>query len=175
MIEFGIPVLGIIAASGTGKTTLLVRLIPILTARGIRIALIKHSHHDFEIDHPNKDSYLLRKAGATPVLLISRYRRAIISDLNLDQEPSLLEQLHQLDVSSLDLVLVEGFSNEAIPKIELHRKRLNMPLRCIDDPSVIAVATDEPLTLTPLLIQLDLNQPEQIARFILDRILQYDH
>ena len=101
-----VPVLGVAAYSGTGKTTLLVRLIPLLTAKGLRIGLIKHSHHHFEIDHPEKDSFRLREAGANPVMLSSKYRRAVLTEHETPAQPMLSEQLSHLDQSGLELALV---------------------------------------------------------------------
>lgn len=162
-----VPLLGFVAASGTGKTTLLTQLIPLLKNRGLRIGLIKHSHHDFEIDQQGKDSYRLRKAGATPVMLVSPYRRAIITELTTQQEPCLNEQLKFFDQSELDLLLIEGFRTEIIPKIELHRPSLKQALLYPNDPHIIAIATDTPLITPDYLTQLDLNQAELIADFIL--------
>lgn len=161
-----IPLLGFVAASGTGKTTLLTLLIPLLKNHGLRIGLIKHSHHDFDIDHQGKDSYRLRMAGATPVMLVSPYRRAIITELNAVQEPDLNEQLTFFDQSALDLLLIEGFKSEAFPKIELHRAALQQPLLYPADPHIIAIASDTPLATPDYLTPLDLNNPELIADFI---------
>jgi molybdopterin-guanine dinucleotide biosynthesis adapter protein len=162
-----IPLLGFVAASGTGKTTLLTKLIPLLKNHGLRIGLIKHSHHNFDIDHQGKDSYRLREAGASPVMLVSPYRRAIITELTSVQEPCLNEQLTLFDQSELDLVLIEGFKAEAYPKIEIHRAALKHPLLYPDDPYIIAIATDTPLQTPDYLTQLDLNHPQYIADFIL--------
>ncbi|MGZ5044468.1 MAG: molybdopterin-guanine dinucleotide biosynthesis protein B [Methylobacter sp.] len=167
-----IPVLGFVAASGTGKTTLLTELIPLLKQNGLRIGLIKHSHHDFEIDQPGKDSFRLRKAGASPVMLVSRYRRAIITEFTPEQEPRLDDQLKQLDQSELDLILVEGFRTEQFPKIELHRPSLEKPLLYPNDPDIIAIATDAALDTPDYLTQLELNQPEMIAAFIRNHIMK---
>ncbi|MGZ4981307.1 MAG: molybdopterin-guanine dinucleotide biosynthesis protein B [Methylobacter sp.] len=167
-----IPVLGFVAASGTGKTTLLTELIPLLKQNGLRIGLIKHSHHDFEIDQPGKDSFRLRKAGASPVILVSRYRRAIITEFTPEQEPRLDDQLKQLDQSELDLILVEGFRTEQFPKIELHRPSLEKPLLYPNDPDIIAIATDAALDTPDYLTQLELNQPEMIAAFIRNHIMK---
>ncbi|MDO9215528.1 MAG: molybdopterin-guanine dinucleotide biosynthesis protein B [Methylococcales bacterium] len=161
-----IPLLGFVAASGTGKTTLLTQLIPLLKHHGLRIGLIKHSHHDFDIDHQGKDSYRLRMAGATPVMLVSPYRRAVITELNAAQEPSLNEQLTFFDQSELDLLLIEGFKSEAFPKIELHRAALQKPLLYPHDPNIIALASDTPLATPDYLTPLDLNNPKLIADFI---------
>jgi molybdopterin-guanine dinucleotide biosynthesis adapter protein len=162
-----IPLLGFAAASGTGKTTLLTKLIPLLKKYGLRIGLIKHSHHNFDIDHQGKDSYRLRMAGATPVMLVSPYRHVIITELDATQEPCLNDQLTFFDQSSLDLLLIEGFKSEMFPKIELHRASLQQPLLYPDDPHIIAIATDTPLATPDYLTQLDLNNPELIADFIL--------
>jgi molybdopterin-guanine dinucleotide biosynthesis protein B len=162
-----VPLLGFAAASGTGKTTLLIQLIPLLKNHGVRLGLIKHSHHDFEIDQQGKDSYRLRKAGASPVMLVSPYRRAIISELSSQQEPCLDQQLKFFDQSALDLLLIEGFKHEAIPKIELHRPALKRALLYPTDPHIIAIATDSPLLAPDYLTQLDLNQAELIADYIL--------
>jgi molybdopterin-guanine dinucleotide biosynthesis protein B len=162
-----VPLLGFVATSGTGKTTLLIQLIPLLKNHGVRIGLIKHSHHDFEIDQQGKDSYRLRKAGASPVMLVSPYRRAIISELSPQQEPCLDQQLKFFDQSGLDLLLIEGFKHEPIPKIELHRPSLKQALLYPTDPHIIAIATDRPLLTPDYLTQLDLNQAELIADYIL--------
>ncbi len=162
-----VPLLGFAAASGTGKTTLLTQIIPLLKNHGVRIGLIKHSHHDFEIDHQGKDSYRLRKAGASPVMLVSNYRRAIITELTPQQESCLDQQLEFFDQSELDLLLIEGFKTDAIPKIELHRPALKQALLYPNDPYIIAIATDSPLTTPDYLTQLNLNQAELIADFIL--------
>ncbi len=170
-----IPVLGFVAASGTGKTTLLTELIPILKQNGFRIGLIKHSHHDFEIDQPGKDSFRLRKAGASSVMLVSRYRRAIITEFTLEKEPRLDDQLKQFDQSELDLILVEGFRAEQFPKIELHRPSLEKPLLYPNDPDIIAIATDAALETPDYLVQLELNRPEIIAAFIQNHVMKsYD-
>ncbi|MDO9047384.1 MAG: molybdopterin-guanine dinucleotide biosynthesis protein B [Methylobacter sp.] len=161
-----IPVLGFVAASGTGKTTLLTELIPILKQNGLRIGMIKHSHHDFEIDRPGKDSFRLRKAGTSSVMLVSRYRRAIITEFTPEKEPRLDDQLKQFDQSELDLILVEGFRAEQFPKIELHRPSLEKPLLYPNDPDIIAIATDAALETPDYLMQLELNRPEMIAAFI---------
>lgn len=166
MNKFAIPVLGFAAFSGTGKTTLLTQLIPLLAKNDIKCGIIKHSHHNFEIDHPGKDSYRLRKSGASPVLLVSSYRRAIITEFEHAIEPKLSDQLCMLGSDSIDLVLVEGFKAEQFPKIELHRPILQKPLIYPNDHSVIAVASDQHLRLPEHLPALDLNDPYMICDFI---------
>lgn len=167
-----IPLLGFAAFSGTGKTTLLTQIIPILKHQGLRIGLIKHSHHNFQIDQPGKDSFRLREAGASPVMLVSTHRRAIITDITPAQEPRLADQLKHFDQSELDLILVEGFKAEPFPKIELHRPSLNKPLLYPNDPNIIAIASDCPLQTPDTLTQLDLNQPDMIAAFILNQFMR---
>ena len=161
------PLLGFCAYSGTGKTTLLTHLIPILSAEGIRLSVIKHAHHNFDIDHEGKDSYELRHAGATQMLISSSKRWALMRELG-EQEPELtLSQLVKtIDHSSTDLILVEGFKKEAIPKIELHRPSLGHPLICTKDSNVIAVATDDICTIPEHVNRLNLNQAKEIADFI---------
>jgi len=167
-----IPILGFAAFSGTGKTTLLTQIIPILKQQGLRIGLIKHSHHNFQIDQPGKDSFRLREAGASQIMLVSTHRRAIITEITPEQEPRLDDQLKLFDQSELDLILVEGFKAEQFPKIELHRPSLNKPLLYPNDPDIIAIATDCTLETPDYLTQLDINQPEMIATFILNQFMR---
>lgn len=163
------PVVGFAAYSGTGKTTLLIRLLRLFTARSLRVGVVKHAHHTFEIDYPGKDSYELRHAGASQVLVGSRRRWALVAELPEPPHAALAYHLAHLDLDQLDLVLVEGFKPESIPKIELHRPGLGKPLLYPDDVDIIAIATDAPLAVEPPLPRLDLNAPEAIAAFIIDR------
>ena len=144
------------------------RLLPLLSARPMRIAVIKHAHHSFEMDTPGKDSYALRKAGAKQMLVASRHRMALLTETwERNEEPVLAEALALLDVDKADLILVEGFKHEPIPKIELHRPALGKPLLCREDPHIVAVASDGAVTLPAGLPLLDLNVPGQISDFIL--------
>lgn len=162
-----VRILGFAAYSGTGKTTLLKSLIPLLKKRGLRVGVVKHAHHSFEIDRPGKDSFELRKAGASPVMLSSSRRRAIITEHDTPREPHLVEELQHFDHTELDLILVEGFKNEPIPKIELHRPALGKPLLYPRDKCIIALATDQKERFDPApLPVLDLNDPWQVADFI---------
>lgn len=161
-----VPVVGFAAFSGTGKTTLLLKILPRLRARGLRIGMVKHAHHSFDVDHEGKDSHALRKSGAVQTLVGSRARWALILETERDTEPSLDELLKELKQDQLDVVLVEGFKHEPFPKIELHRPSLRRPLLCPTDTNIIAVAHDEPLEATILLPRLDINNPDQIAEFI---------
>lgn len=164
-----IPVLGFAAFSGTGKTTLLCQLIPLLRASGLRLGLIKHSHHTFEVDHPGKDSFVLRAAGASQIVIASAQRSVALIQYPKDREPGLADFLGQISDDSLDLLLVEGYKRADIPKIELHRPSLGQPLLAVSDPAIIAVASDE--TVTVSVPVLDLNAPLQIAEFIIDRLM----
>ncbi|HIG64255.1 MAG TPA: molybdopterin-guanine dinucleotide biosynthesis protein B [Methyloprofundus sp.] len=167
-----IPILGFAAPSGTGKTTLLTQLIPQLKAHKIRVGLIKHSHHNFQIDKPGKDSFRLREAGATPVMLVSSHRRAMITEFDTPQAPSLDEQLHYFDQSNLDLILVEGFKREHFPKIELHRPSLGEACFYPEDNCIIAIASDQTMQLKRKIVSIDLNNIPQIADFIVHTFLQ---
>jgi len=166
--EIPIPILGFAAWSGTGKTTLLSRVIPILKAKGLRIALVKHAHHSFDIDHPGKDSHTLRKAGADEVVIASRQRIASVRETPENgDEPVLQDILAMLHIDQLDLVLVEGFKMEHIPKIELHRSSLNKPWLYPDDEYIIALARDIDGPQPACNIEcLDIDQPEQVAEFV---------
>jgi molybdopterin-guanine dinucleotide biosynthesis protein MobB len=159
------PVLGFAAFSGTGKTTLLEKLIPQLTGQGIRIGMVKHAHHEFDIDKSGKDSYRLRKAGAQQVLIASSQRQALMTENVTPQEPRLDELLTRLDLGNIDLVLVEGFKHVPFPKIELHRKALGKTLQYPEDPDIIAVASDH-LDDCGGLPALDINDTAAIASFI---------
>lgn len=162
------PVLGFAAYSGTGKTTLLEQLLPLLRAEGLRIGMIKHAHHRFDVDTPGKDSYRLRKAGAEQMLIASDQRWVLMHDYPEPQEPRLETLLQTLPREQLDLVLVEGFRHLPFAKIELHRPSTGKPLLHPDDASIIAVASDAPIqTQLPVL---DINSPPEVAAFILSRI-----
>ena len=164
------PMLGFAAHSGAGKTTLLTHLLPIFRSRGLRVGMIKHAHHHFDIDQPGKDSYELRKAGATQMLVASSRRWALMVEQEQEQDPALEQLLQHLDLALLDLILVEGFKREHFDKIEVHRAAANQPLLYPDDDTIIAVASDEPLSAK--IPVLDLNKPGNIAGFIMDRFLK---
>jgi molybdopterin-guanine dinucleotide biosynthesis protein B len=157
-----VKVFGFAALSGTGKTTLIENLVPLLVAQGLRVSLIKHAHHAFDVDQPGKDSWRHRRAGATEVMLTSATRWVLMHELRGAAEPELPEQLARM--SHCDLVLVEGFKKQPIPKMEIHRKAAGAPLLHPNDPHIVAIATDEPLDTT--LPQLGLNDYPAICRFI---------
>ncbi|GJL36298.1 molybdopterin-guanine dinucleotide biosynthesis protein B [Enterobacter hormaechei] len=161
-----IPALAIAAWSGTGKTTLLKKLIPALCGQGIRPGLIKHTHHNMDIDKPGKDSYELRKAGAAQTIVASSQRWALMTETPDEPELNLAYLMSRMDASRLDMVLVEGFKHEAVAKILLFRQDCGHSEEELTiDKHVIAIASDVPLTVNvPLL---DINDIPQIAAFIM--------
>ena len=159
-------VFGLAGYSGSGKTTLLERLIPYFTAQGLTVALIKHAHHDFDIDQPGKDSYRHRQAGATEVLVSSDQRWALMHELRGAEAPSL--QAHLARLSPCDLVLVEGFKREPIPKLEIHREANAKPLLFPEDTNIIAIATDAPISTS--LPRFELTATDAIGLFILQSL-----
>ena len=159
-------VIGIAGYSGSGKTTLIEKVIPLLVREGLRVSLIKHAHHEFDVDQPGKDSYRHRHAGCSEVLVSSSKRWAVMHELRGAAEPVLPDLLKKL--SPCDVVLVEGYKSEAIPKIEVHRRAASTPLLYLEDPHVVAVATDEPLDTA--LPQLPIDDAEGVARFIIQTL-----
>lgn len=157
-------VFGLAGYSGSGKTTLIEKLIPLIRQEGLRVSVIKHTHHDFDLDRPGKDSWRHRQAGAQEVLLTCDARWVLMHELRHEPEPTLEEQLKVL--SPCDLVLVEGFKQTPIAKLEVHRPAHGRPPLWPENPSIVAVASDAPLDC-PLPL-LDLNDAATIARFILD-------
>ncbi|ELJ7556163.1 bifunctional molybdopterin-guanine dinucleotide biosynthesis adaptor protein MobB/molybdopterin molybdotransferase MoeA [Vibrio cholerae] len=162
-----LPLLGFAAYSGTGKTTLLEALLPKLTAAGLRIGLLKHAHHDFDVDKPGKDSYRLRKAGASQMLIASRNRHALMTETP-DAEAAFDYLLTRFDAEKLDMILVEGCKNIAFPKIELHRAEVGKPWLYPHDENIIAIAADE--TVETALPQMHINDLDAIADFVLDYV-----
>ncbi|MGC9421585.1 bifunctional molybdopterin-guanine dinucleotide biosynthesis adaptor protein MobB/molybdopterin molybdotransferase MoeA [Vibrio sp.] len=162
-----LPLLGFAAYSGTGKTTLLEALLPKLTQAGLRIGILKHAHHDFDVDIPGKDSYRLRKAGASQMLVASRYRYALMTETP-EAETEFNALLQRFDSQQLDLILVEGCKNIAFPKIELHRAEVGKPWLYLNDPNIIAIAADEPIETA--LPHMSINDLEAIGQFILNYV-----
>lgn len=161
-----IPLLAIAAWSGTGKTTLLKKLIPALCAAGIRPGLIKHTHHDMDVDEPGKDSYELRKAGAAQTIVASSQRWALMTETPEEPEIDLSYLVNRMDASLLDLVLVEGFKHEPVAKMMLFREGSGHTQdELVLDEHVIAIASNIPLDVeVPVL---DLNDLDAIVAFIL--------
>ena len=166
-LKTDIPILGFSAWSGTGKTTLLRQLIPALAARGLRVSVIKHAHHHFDLDVPGKDSYELRKAGAAQTVICTATRMAQITEFDSPaDEPGLEQIINGLDTGRIDLVLVEGYKTIEFPKIELHRAEIGRPCLYPEDDSVIALACDTPPADGIEIPVLDINDVEAIADFI---------
>ena len=152
--------------SGSGKTTLIEKLIPLFVKRGLRVSLIKHAHHSFDVDVPGKDSYRHRHAGAGEVLVTSSRRWVLMHELRGAAEPSFEEQVKHF--SDCDLLIVEGFKHAPIPKLEVWRAETGEGLLHPQDPHIVAVASDARIeTKLPLL---DLNAHETVAAFILDHL-----
>ena len=165
------PVISIVARSGTGKTTLLVKLIEEMKRRGYRVGAIKHDAHNFEIDHEGKDSWRLTKAGADTMLLTSPDKLALVKTYSPEREPALAESVASY-CQDVDVVLTEGFKRSKMPKIEVHRKECCKNLLCRDDgydPSLIAVASDSYLEIDVPVF--DINDATGICDLIEDRYL----
>src|ERR1700744_4803269 len=146
-------VIGIAGWSGAGKTTLISRVIPYLREQGLRVSVIKHAHHDFDVDVPGKDSWVHRQSGATEVLVTSARRWALMHELRDENEPALPELLTKM--SPVDLVIIEGFKREPHRKIEVHRIANDKPLLFPDDPDIVGIVTDATVETALPLAHLD--------------------
>ncbi len=159
-------IIGFAGWSGSGKTTLMTKVIPRLTARGLKVSTLKHAHHGFDLDQPGKDSFFHRAAGATEVIISSAKRFAILHELRDEPEwdlPALLGK-----ISPVDLVLIEGFKRDPFPKLEVHRAANGKPLLYTNDPHIIAIASDRPLPHATVPV-VDLNDTEAIVELLLKR------
>src|SRR5688500_15534415 len=159
-------IFGFAGWSGSGKTTLIEKLIPRFVGAGLRVSLIKHAHHTFDVDQPGKDSYRHRHAGASEVLVTSSRRWVLMHELRGAHEPSFEEQIRHF--APCDLLLVEGFKHAPIPKLEVWRATPGEPLLHPNDPHIVAVASD--VKVDTRLPVLDLNDDAAVARFILDHL-----
>lgn len=162
----GGPVLGVIGWSGSGKTTLLEFLVARLAASGLRVNVVKHSHHDIMLEPPQKDSARMRAAGAAEVMIASPYRVAIMRELRGAAEPPLAEHLARL--APADLTLVEGYKWEALPKLEVYRPDVGKPPMFPCDPHIVAVASTmaRPDGPAPHVAWLDLSDPDAVLRWV---------
>lgn len=159
-------VFGFAGFSGSGKTTLIEQLIPRFVMEGLTVSVVKHAHHGFDFDRPGKDSWRHREAGATEVMLTSNNRWILMHELRGAPEPELQAQIQRM--TPVDLLLVEGFKRQPIPKLEVWREATGRPLMFPDDPNIVAVASDTPLrTVLP---QLDINDADAVAAFILEYV-----
>ena len=168
--------MGFAGYSGSGKTTLVERLIPVLRLQGLRVSVVKHAHHRFDIDHPGKDTYRHREAGAFEVVIASNRRLALLREFEQETQLTVHQLLAEL-YEGVDWVLVEGFKDSDLLKIEVWRASANKPARYPDDDFIVALATDSPQalpqpTLRPLL---DLNDPEAIAQWLVSNQARFDY
>ena len=159
-------IFGFAGWSGSGKTTLIEKLIPLIVARGLKVSLIKHAHHTFDVDQPGKDSYRHRHAGCTEVLVSSSRRWALVHELRGAPEPGFAELVERL--SPCDLVLIEGFKRERVPKLEVYRAATGEPLLHPQDRDIVAIASDE--RLHTKLPQFDLDDAPGIATFVVRHV-----
>ncbi|WP_394125514.1 bifunctional molybdopterin-guanine dinucleotide biosynthesis adaptor protein MobB/molybdopterin molybdotransferase MoeA [Vibrio hepatarius] len=166
--QLPIPILGFAAYSGTGKTTLLEALLPKLTEAGLRIGMLKHAHHNFDVDKEGKDSYRLRKAGASQMLISSRNRFALMTETP-EAESEFEYLLTRFDTDKLDVILVEGCKNIAFPKIELHREVVGKPWLYPSDDNIVAIAADTEVTDSEL-PQMNINDLDAISAFVVDYV-----
>src|SRR5271156_4172602 len=157
-------VIGLAGWSGAGKTTLITKVIPVLRGRGLKVATVKHAHHEFDLDRPGKDSWLHREAGASEVAVVSSRRWALIHELSGEPEPPLTDILAKL--SPVDLVIIEGFKRHAHPKLEIYRTAVGKPLISPEDECIVAIASDVPLPRAHLPV-LMLDDIEGIANVLL--------
>ena len=159
-------IFGIAGYSGSGKTTLIERLVPVFTGHGLRVSLIKHAHHSFDVDHPGKDSYRHRHAGCSEVLVTSSLRWALMHELRGAPETTLQELIKR--IAPCDLLLIEGFKREPISKLEVYRTTLGEPLLFPEDPNIAAIASDQ--RVDTILPQFRLDDVAAIATFIRDYV-----
>jgi molybdopterin-guanine dinucleotide biosynthesis protein B len=159
-------VIGLAGWSGAGKTTVIVKLIPLLRARGLSVSTLKHAHHAFDVDRPGKDSYLHRDAGASEVLIASGRRWALMHELRDEREPDLASLL--VHMSPVDLILVEGYKRDAHVKIEIHRAANGKPPLFPEDPTIAAFVSDACEVNTMALPFAHLNDSQAIADLCLD-------
>ena len=162
--------------SGAGKTTLLERLIPALKLRGQRVSVVKHAHHKFDIDHPGKDTHRHRQAGAFEVVVASSQRLALVREFERQAELSVHQLIAEL-YQGVDWVLVEGFKDSDLPKIEIWRPATGRPARYIDDDFIVAIATDQSgqlphKTLRPVF---DLGQVDTLADWLLSQAERFEY
>jgi molybdopterin-guanine dinucleotide biosynthesis protein B len=171
-----VKVVGFAGYSGSGKTTLVERLIPALKLRGLRVSVVKHAHHDFDIDHPGKDTFRHREAGAFEVVVASTKRLALMREF---EQPAQLNVHHLLAElwGGVDWVLVEGFKGSNLLKVEVWRAQAGQPARYPDDDFIVAIATDSPgrLPLETLRPVLPLNDPDAVAQWLVDNGPRFDY
>lgn len=169
-------VVGFAGFSGSGKTTLVERLIPALRLRGLRVSVVKHAHHRFDIDHEGKDTFRHREAGAFEVVVASDRRLALMREFEVANRPTVHQLLAEL-YEGVDWVLVEGFKDSDLLKIEVWRASTDKPARYFDDDFITAIATDSPdqLPVPTQLPVLDLNDPDAVADWLISQGSRFDY
>lgn len=169
-------VVGFAGFSGSGKTTLVERLIPALRLRGLRVSVVKHAHHRFDIDHEGKDTYRHREAGAFEVVVASDKRLALMREFEVAKRPSVHQLLAEL-YEGVDWVLVEGFKESDLLKIEVWRASTGKPARYFEDDFITAIATDSPdqLPVPTQLPVLDLNEPDAVVDWLISQGPRFDY
>ena len=159
-------IFGFAGWSGSGKTTLIEQVIPRFVLAGLKVSLIKHAHHRFDVDHPGKDSYRVRAAGCSEVLVTSKQRWALMHEANDEPEGTLEDQIARM--SPCDLLLIEGYKYYPLPKLEIYRAATGKPLLYLQDEHIVALATDTPLQCK--LPQFGLEDYDAIAAFVLETL-----
>jgi molybdopterin-guanine dinucleotide biosynthesis protein B len=169
-------VVGFSGYSGSGKTTLIEQVIAALKSKGLRVSVVKHAHHRFDIDQPGKDSHRHRSAGAFEVLIASNRRSALMREYEKESDLTVHQLLAQL-YEGVDWVLVEGFKHSDLLKIEVWRKSAGHPARYMDDDFIVAIATDDASTLPEPTLRpvLDLNQPQAVAQYLIDQGHRFEY
>ena len=169
-------VIGFAGYSGSGKTTLVEKLIPALRLRGLRVSVVKHAHHKFDIDHPGKDTFRHREAGAFEVVVASTNRLALMREFEQPAELTVHHLIAEL-YEGVDWVLVEGFKHSDLLKIEVWRASSGKPTRYLDDHYVVAIATDSPAQLPVATLRpvLDLNDADAVADFLVNNQDRFDY
>tara|TARA_B100001027_G_scaffold71682_1_gene48994 strand:+ start:126 stop:644 length:519 start_codon:yes stop_codon:yes gene_type:complete len=161
-------IIGFAAFSGTGKTTLIKKIVTLLSEKNYKVSVIKHAHHEFDLDKPGKDSYEIRKSGAENILISSSKRWALIHENKENDELRLEDLLSILENIKTDIILVEGFKKENFPKIELYRKAIGKEILFYNDSNIVAIASDENIKIENNIHKLDLNDPQQIVDYIIN-------
>jgi molybdopterin-guanine dinucleotide biosynthesis adapter protein len=167
-----VKIFGLVGRSGSGKTSLMVRLLPELRSRGLSVSTIKHAHHGFDLDHPGKDSFRHREAGAKEVMLVADARWALMHEIGDAPEPPLEDLVRRM--APVDFVLIEGFHTHGHPMIEVYRPSEGHALLWNEGSNIVAVASDEPLPAVTVPV-LDLNDAQAIATLALAKAETYDH
>jgi molybdopterin-guanine dinucleotide biosynthesis protein B len=169
-------VVGFAGFSGSGKTTLVERLIPALRHKGLRVSVVKHAHHRFDIDHEGKDTYRHREAGAFEVVVASDQRLALMREFEVAKRPTVHQLLAEL-YEGVDWVLVEGFKDSDLQKIEVWRAATGKPARYAEDDFITAIATDSPdqLPVASQLTVLDLNDPDAVVAWLVSQGARFDY